>query len=82
MCHDYMSHFTKESQVYDLTFGNSAVVETVMIFLHSVLYVHLAYITLGVCSQPLLLGVHFRCSTSQVSSVGENELNTCQMYST
>lgn len=38
MCHDYMSHFTKESQVYDLTFGNSAVVETVMIFLHSVLW--------------------------------------------
>ena len=39
MCRDYISHFTKESQVYDLTFGNSVVVETVMmIFLHSVLW--------------------------------------------
>lgn len=39
MCHDYMPHFTKESQVYDLTFGNSVVVERVMmIFLHSVLW--------------------------------------------
>lgn len=38
MCRDYMSHFTKESRVYDLTFGNSVVVETVMmIFPHSVL---------------------------------------------
>lgn len=39
MCRDYMSHFTKESWVYDLTFGNSVVVETVMmIFPHSVLW--------------------------------------------
>lgn len=37
-CVMIMSHFTKESWVYDLTFGNSVVIKTArMAFLHSVL---------------------------------------------
>lgn len=52
----------------------------ILISLHSVLYVHLPYITLGDCPKPLLLGVYFRLSTLQVSSVGENELNMPDIF--